>query len=160
MEIKTMIIDLKQKIKSVELETIRLETVAKNLRSQLEATEKVIRCNRDDLTAMRMSVESLEMVGRKEEDRQSQPVRQDPTPVLPASYETREKSRPAPKVNPRKAKKVVQTGPSGKVITVYSSINQCAKALGWTNVGTRKYIESNSPEKQMKLKGFVLKFEN
>ena len=154
MEIRSMVLDLNTKAKRLEEDIGKLTQLAENLRTQLTATEETLRTQTDDLTGIRMAIESLEMVGHPRERPKLNLEPDHSTPVLA----TKEESKPKPKENPRKAKKIVKLSPSGAELCVYSSINMCAKALGWTNTGTKKYIESNSPEKQLKMKGFVLKF--
>lgn len=155
MEISAMIVELKNKIATTETEAARLEQVANELRTKLAAIEPTLKQHRDDLTAMRMSVESLELVGGHAEKKVAPPIPQ----VAISVTATKEPPRPAPKENPRKAKKVAQIAPSGKEIRVFASVNQCASQLGWTYNGVKKYIETVSPEKQMRMKGFVLKYK-
>ena len=150
MEIRSMVLDLNTKAKRLEEDIGKLTQLAENLRTQLTATEATLRTQTDDLTGIRMAIESLEMVGHPRE----RPEPENPKPVLA----TKGESKPQPKENPRKAKKIVKLSPSGKELRIYSSINMCAKDLGWMNTGTKKYIESNSEEKQLKMKGFILRF--
>jgi uroporphyrinogen decarboxylase len=58
----------------------------------------------------------------------------------------------------RKAKKVGKFDPMGVKIGEYSSVNQCAKDFGWNNGSMKKYIETNSKDKQIRLRGYYLEY--
>lgn len=147
MDIKTIIVDLKMKEKALAGETARLEDVVKNLRAQLSASETTLGQHKDDLAAIKMSIESLEMVGSG---------RIEPEPVFVATKE--EKPHKPPVINTRRAKKIGKFNVKGEKIGEWASINKCAHDIGWTNTGVSKYIQTVSPEKQIKLRGYYMKY--
>lgn len=151
MDIKTIIADLKMKEKTLAGETARLEDIVKNLRAQLSASETTLGQHKDDLAAIKMSIESLEMVGsgRIETPRSQEPV-----------FVTAKEEQPhkPPVINTRRAKKIGKFNVKGEKIGEWASINKCAHDIGWTNTGVSKYIETVSPEKQIKLRGYYMKY--
>ncbi len=158
MDISGIIVDLKSKETILSGETKRLEAVVADLRERLTSSESVLAQNRDDLAAIRMSIESLEMVGGK---REPEAVRKAPAPAIPIVKTVMEKMPSAPKPKPentRRAKKVGKFNPKGEKLGEWGSINKCAKEIGWTNTGVSKFIQTVSPEKQIKLRGYYLKY--
>lgn len=145
MEISAVIAELKTEASRIEPKITNLTEAIEQLRTSLSAAEQDLAFFTDRLTAVNMSIESLELL--------------DKAPVRPAC-ETADAVKPAvkPQVNrySRKPKRIAKLDARGNRIGTYSSINQCAKAIGWTNAGVRKYIENVSREKQIKLRGFIL----
>lgn len=158
MEINLMIIDLKRKVEATKLDTIRAEQVAVKLRDQLEATEAVIKENKDSMEAMKMAIDALELLSapalrpsgepEKDAEPESKPVQEPKQAVAP------EKSIH----HSRKPKAIIKCNAKGERIGYYPSVNACAKALGWTSTGVSKLIQSVSVERQIKLKGFSLRY--
>jgi len=57
-----------------------------------------------------------------------------------------------------KPRRIGKFDPNGVKIGEYPSITQAAKAFGWSNLPMTKYIENESKEKQIRLRGFYLEF--
>lgn len=57
-----------------------------------------------------------------------------------------------------KRRKIGKFDANGVKIGEYPSITQAAKAFGWGNVPMTKYVENESKEKQIRLRGFYLQF--
>lgn len=143
MEIAAMINELKTAAAETEKETSALENLVVDLRTKLNAAEEELRAHTDSLAAMKMAIESLEIIGR--------PINAPSVPVVQQECAPKRRHHTSPK-------EIVKLNASGKQICVYRSISQCAKALGWSFPGTKKYIENIHPEKQVRLKGFILKY--
>ena len=153
MDISRIIVDLKSQETILSGETKRLEAAVADLRERLTTSESILAQNRDDLAAIRMSIESLEMVGGKREPA--------PAPAIPVIKTVMEKMPSVPKPKPentRRAKKVGKFNPKGEKLGEWGSINKCAKEIGWTNTGVSKFIQTVSLEKQIKLRGYYLKY--
>lgn len=142
MEISTILNDLRRQMTDAENEVSAMTSLASDLRERLATVEAKIATGNDHLTALRMAVESLEMLERP---------RQSPEPAPVKKIQPR---------GPKAAKQIVRLNPAGEEVGVYRSINQCAKALGWSAPGVRKFIEVISPEKQVRMKGFRLEFRS
>lgn len=121
MEISTMVMDLKRKIETVEKETKSLSELENTLRQRLATVEATIRSNTDDLEAMKMAMESLELIGGKKPVAKEKPaVVSTPKPApAPAKQEHMAKST-APK-------KVRKCDAMGNQLGIWVSINQCAR---------------------------------
>ena len=143
MEIAAMISELKLNAAQTEKEIPPLEKLVADLSSQLRTAEATLRIHKDSLDALKLAIESLEVVLPQEDFSDTPPVKQN--------------SAKKAKLN-RTPKQIIKLNASGKQIGSYRSISQCAKALGWSFPGTKKYIENINPEKQIRLKGFVLKY--
>lgn len=143
MEIAAMISELKLNAAQTEKEIPPLEKLVADLSSQLRTAEATLRKHKDSLDALKLAIESLEIVLPREDFSDTPPVKQN--------------SAKKAKLN-RTPKQIVKLNASGKQIGSYRSISQCAKSLGWSFPGTKKYIENIHPEKQIRLKGFVLKY--
>lgn len=143
MEIAAMINELKLNAAQTEKEVSTLEILVTDLRDRLSAAENDLRKHQDDLTALRMAIESLEIVGAART-----------TPATPPA----QKAAAAKFHHSRAPKKIIKLNASGKEIGVFGSISKCATALGWSFPATKKYIEQTKPEKQIYLRGYILKY--
>lgn len=63
-----------------------------------------------------------------------------------------------PKGHSRKPRRIGKFDANGVKIGEYPSICQAAKVFGWGTVPLTRYIEGESREKQIKLRGFYLEF--
>jgi hypothetical protein len=154
MEISAMINELKNESVSVVRSLRAKENEANAIRDRLHVLETEIQTMSDRYDALKMSVDSLELLQSTGTPR---PVAETPAPVatpipLPVIKEQK-KTR-----GPRAAKRVVKKDAKDKVIGEYSSINKAAKAFGWTHPSMQKYIECTSKEKQIRLRGFSLEY--
>ena len=155
MEISTMMQDLKQQMEHLQTDTEMVEQLAAKYREQLESAEKFIKESREQISYMQMTIDSMSvlvnMIGNKSESK----------PEIRESKPESKKKPPKPKVRPvysRKPKAILRLDAHGNQVGYYRSVNECAKVLGWTNTGVTKTIEHISPEQQIRLKGFVLKY--
>lgn len=155
MEISTMMQDLKQQMEHLQSDTEMVEQLAAKYREQLESAEKFIKESREQISYMQMTIDSMSvlvnMVGNKSESK----------PEIHESKPESKEKPPKPKVRPvysRKPKAILRLDAHGNQVGYYRSVNECAKVLGWTNTGVTKTIEHISPEQQIRLKGFVLKY--
>lgn len=155
MEISTMMQDLKQQMEHLQTDTEMVEQLAAKYREQLESAEKFIKESREQISYMQMTIDSMSvlvnMIGNKSESKPE---------IRESKPESKEKP-PKPKVRPvysRKPKAILRLDAHGNQVGYYRSVNECAKVLGWTNTGVTKTIEHISPEQQIRLKGFVLKY--
>lgn len=143
MEITAIITELKQKISDHNVAIPALDAKIRELQKSLDAATAELRQRTDELTAFRMALESLEIL--------EQPPKEIPkiqTVMTPQHVKLS-----------RGPKRIVKISAVGKQIGEYRSISQCAKDLGWTNPGVRKFIENISSDKQLRMKGFILRYE-
>jgi len=162
MEISTMMQDLKQQMEHLQTDTEMVEQLATKYREQLESAEKFIKESREQISYMQMTIDSMSvlvnMIGNKSE---SKPEIHESKPEIRESKPESKEKPPKPKVRPvysRKPKAILRLDAHGNQVGYYRSVNECAKVLGWTNTGVTKTIEHISPEQQIRLKGFVLKY--
>lgn len=152
MEISLMVAQLKSDAKSLsdtiakELEEKKVE--ANTLRLQLGVVEEEIRKLSDYHEAVRMTSDSLALVG--DDAVQKLPEKKD-VPVARADD-------PHNIHHSRKPKKIGKFDPKGVKIGEYPSINQAAKDLGWGHVSMAKYLATVDREKQIRLRGFYLEY--
>ena len=148
MDISLMISQLKNEISPLEKSIEDKKQEIKSLRLRIGALEMQMQKDTDAYEAMKMALDALEMITV---DRMPQEVK--PEPVLVAKP-----LRVEVHTNIRKAKKVGKFDPHGVKIGEYSSVNQCAKDFGWNNGSMKKYIETNSKDKQIRLRGYYLEY--
>jgi len=146
MEITAIITDLNQKISDNSKNIPALEQKVAELRTALAKSEAELQKRTDELTAFRMALESLEMLGQPPVEIPKVQTVMTPAPVQHVKLS-------------RGPKRIVKISAVGKQIGEYRSINQCAKDLGWTAPGVRKFIENIGSDKQLRMKGFILRYE-
>lgn len=123
MEISTMVIDLKKKIEAVEKETRSLTSLRDDLTKRLETLNRSIATNTDDLEAMKMALESLELVGCRKPDKPAE----NPADRVPNATPVAEKVVKVQRGGGRKPKKVMKCDAMGNQVRLYWSISECAK---------------------------------
>jgi hypothetical protein len=148
MDISLMVSQLKNEIAPLEKSIADKKQEIKTLRLRIGALEMEMQKETDTYEAMKMALDALEMIPG---DRIQTEVK--PEPVLVAKPLHVEIY-----TNTRKAKKVGKFDPQGVKIGEYSSVNQCAKDFGWGNGSMKKYIETNSKDKQIRLRGYYLEY--
>lgn len=147
MDISLMVSQLKNEIAPLEKSIADKKQEIKTLRLRIGALEMEMQKETDTYDAMKMALDALELIpGNNVPEVKPEPVWQ----AKPLSVEV--------KTNIRKAKKVGKFDPTGVKIGEYSSVNQCAKDFGWNNGSMKKYIETNSKDKQIRLRGYYLEY--
>ena len=143
MEISMMVAQLKSKAETVEAELNEKKKREKSLRLELGALEQEIKSMSDEHSALIGAIDKLK------------PVCKEVSPVggihaikVPAK-EKYHNTRPMP---------IGKFDVNGNKIGEYRSVSQAAKEFGWANTPMKKYILSESKEKQIRIRGFYLEF--
>lgn len=155
MDISLMVSQLKNEIAPLEKSIADKKQEIKTLRLRIGALEMEMQKETDTYDAMKMALDALELIPGNHVP----VIKQDPVPE--AKSEPVWQAKPLSvevKTNIRKAKKVGKFDPQGVKIGEYSSVNQCAKDFGWNNGSMKKYIETNSKDKQIRLRGYYLEY--
>ena len=150
MELSVMVAQLKEESESITKVLTDKTRMANSLRKQLAQIETEIKSLTDRHDAIRMAVDSLELIsdgksGEKEA-------------VVPEQTKVQINEPVKARMHSRKPKKIGKFTPNGTKIGEFSSINKAAKAFGWNNTSMSKYIENTSKEKQIRIRGFYLQF--
>lgn len=152
MEISLMVADLKTQIIAAARELKEKESLANSYREKIKKLEAEIDPLKDRFDAMKMAVESLELISPKATVQETI-ASPEPQYVVQLTAD-----HPIVKSNNRKPMRIEKFDPKGKKISEYRSINELAKDMGWSNTSLKKYIESTSKEKQIRLRGYYLAF--
>ena len=161
MELSLMVAQLKAEESSIAKTLKERNEEANAVRFRLGVLEAEINKLNDKHAAIKMAVESLELVKDDSNPVITEEPAERPVPEFIRLKQEAEKAKdtvPAEKSHSRKPRKIGKYDPNGKKIGEYPSITQAAKAFGWGNVPMAKYVENESKEKQIKLRGFYLKF--
>ena len=161
MELSSMVAQLKEEEFSIAKTLKERNEEANAVRFRLGVLEAEINKLNDKHAAIKMAVESLELVKDDSNPVITEEPAERPVPEFIRLKQEAEKAKdtvPAEKSHSRKPRKIGKYDPNGKKIGEYPSITQAAKAFGWGNVPMAKYVENESKEKQIKLRGFYLKF--
>lgn len=157
MEISVMVEQLKSEKTSLGQTLSERNTEMNQLRFRIGVLEKEIQALKDKHDAISMAIESLELVNDSKN-----PVEISERPVPEFIRLKNSKDTPVaekkPKQHSRKARRIGKFDAKGVKIGEYSSITKAAKDFGWNNVSITKYIENNSKEKQIRLRGYYLEF--
>lgn len=146
MEIMSVLNTFKAESETLSAKILSYEEEAARLKSRLAEIEQSMRPMADRREALRMSIESLELLASLDApaaQAKTQPL--DPV-VTP---------KPSPAFS-RKPKRVGKFDKNGNKIAEYKSINQCAMVFGWNHTAMQKYIQCTSKEKQIRLRGYYL----
>lgn len=161
MELSLMVAQLKEEEASIAKTLKERNEEVNAVRFRLGVLEAEINKLNDKHAAIKMAVESLELVKDDSNPVITEEPAERPVPDFIRLKQEAEKAKdtvPAEKSHSRKPRKIGKYAPNGKKIGEYPSITQAAKAFGWGNVPMAKYVENESKEKQIKLRGFYLKF--
>ena len=150
MEISLMVSQLKSEEEEISKTLSDKTHAANSLRLQLGAIEMEIKKLKDRYDAIHMAVDSLELVNDDVPVKKEMKIAEQTKVFTPTKVSVNAHSR--------KAKRIGKFTPNGTQIGEYASINKAAKAFGWNNASMSKYIENTSKEKQIRIRGFYLKF--
>ena len=148
MDINVILGEFKAEAKSLQEKLLAYEKEETKIRERLAVIQNERRPISDRYDALKMNIESLELLASLESPR-PEPV---PTPA------TEEKPVAVKLGHSRMPKKIGKYDPKGKKLAEFPSINKAASAFGWSNSSMRKYIDCTSKEKQIRLRGFYLEF--
>ena len=143
MEISMMMAQMKTEAEAMKKELDEKTMRERSLRLQLGVISTEIKALTEKYNAVR---DALARLGK---------VCEDETPVGGAHAIKVEKKVKGHSTKPRRVGKF---DPQGNKIGEFRSVLQVAKEFGWGNVPMTKYIENESREKQIKLRGFYLEF--
>lgn len=146
MEIMSVLTTFKAESDDLTATILSYEEEAARLKSRLAEIEQSMRPIADRREALRMSIESLELLASLDAPT-VQAKAELPAPVVT------QKPRP---VYSRMPKRVGKFDKNGNKIAEYKSINQCAMVFGWNHTAMQKYIQCTSKEKQIRLRGYYL----
>lgn len=143
MEISMMMAQMKTEAEAMKKELDEKTARERSLQLQLGAISAEIKTLTEKYDAVR---DALARLGK---------VCEDEIPVGGAHAIKVEKKVKGHSTKPRRVGKF---DPQGNKIGEFRSVLQAAKEFGWGNVPMTKYIENESREKQIKLRGFYLEF--
>lgn len=146
MEISVVIDEFKSEAKSLCEKICVYDKEKSKIRERLAQIESELQPMVDRYEALKMNIESLELLASMDTpSRSNEPVAE-------------KKPKVAKFHHSRMPKKIGKFDPRGKKIGEFPSINKAASAFGWSNTSMRKYIDTTSKEKQIRLRGFYLSF--
>lgn len=136
---------------------MEISAMINELKAEQVSLEKMIRTLNDRHEAIKMSIESLELLASTRHvvvdivpgDIATTSVASAPCDDVPVA--SREK-------RPGHPKRLVQKDPRGVVIREYRSVNAAAKAFGWTYNAMVKYLETTSKDRQIAIRGSYLTY--
>lgn len=143
MEISMMVAQMKTEAEAMKKELDEKTMRERSLQLQLGAISTEIRVLTEKYNAVR---DALDRLGK---------VCVDDVPVGGVHAIKIEKKVKGHSTKPRRVGKF---DPQGNKIGEFRSVCQAAKEFGWGNMPMTKYIENESKEKQIRLRGFYLEF--
>lgn len=151
MEVSVILAEFKAEAKALHERILAYEKEESKIRERLGQIEAERRPMSDRYDALKMNIESLELLASLDTPavRQKEHV---PESVPEA------KQKPVRVAHSRLPMKIGKYDPKGKKLAEFPSINKAASAFGWSNSSMRKYIDCTSKEKQIRLRGFYLAF--
>ena len=150
MELSRMVVELKSEAEAIAKDIESKKSTEKSLRLQLGALEIDIKNQNDRYEAIRMAIDSLELINDGKSQMKDMKIAEK-TSVCSVNCKTHT-------AHSRKPKKIGKFDSNGSKLCEYASINQAAKVFGWNNTSMTKYIESTSKEKQIRIRGYYLQF--
>ena len=152
MEISVILAEFKAEANELYKKIRAYEEEEEKIRERIAFIQKERRPMSDRYDALKMNIESLELlasldtsVAIPDQEQKSVPVTEKKQKVAKVSFS-------------RMPKKIGKYDPKGKKLGEFPSINKAASAFGWSNSSMRKYIDCTSKEKQIRLRGFYLEF--
>jgi len=151
MNVKQMVTDMRNESAKIYRMMDYKKDQLSQLTIRLTGLQREVQELTDQYDGLKMAIDALELAyAEKSPAPADEPA---PEPVAEAQTPPAEKRKFS-----RTPKKIGKFDPKGKKLGEYSSINQAAKAMGWTNNAVRKYIESTGKDKQIRLRGYYLEF--
>ena len=161
MEISLMVSQLKAEENSVAKILKEKNEEANAIRFRLGVLDAEIRKLNDKHDAIKMAIESLELVKDDSNPVITEKPENRPVPEFIRLKQEAEKAKTEVKTGKshnRRPKRVGKYDPNGKKIGEWSSINMAAKDFGWCNGSMKKYIENTGKDKQIRLRGYYLEY--
>lgn len=152
MEISVILAEFKAEANELYKKIRAYEEEEEKIRERIAFIKKECRPMSDRYDALKMNIESLELLASLD----APSVKKEDTPTPEPDSE--EKQKVARVSFSRMPKKIGKYDPKGKKLGEFPSINKAASAFGWSNSSMRKYIDCTSKEKQIRLRGFYLEF--
>lgn len=143
MEISLMVAQMRTQAESIKKDLDEKTIKERSLQLQLGALGTEIKSLTEEYNAICAAIGNLSKVCKEE------------TPVGGVHAIKVEKKTIGHSTKPRPVGKF---DPNGNKIGEFRSVSQAAKEFGWGNVPMTKYIENESKEKQIRLRGFYLEF--